>query len=247
MAARARSEPQERSKWLLEPARSRSGARNGRSSPPRSRWGARNRCSSPPRSRWGARNSRSSPVGVAGALEMAARAPSASLGRSKWPHEPARLRRGGRNRCSGPLGFAEALTLAARVRSASLGRSKWPLELARLRWGGRNRCSGLLSRPRWGARQRCSSFMRKSCSKTLCSGRDSLWTPGSVRLSSEHGYARVRASIYIYIHMCQAPVPDGPPPAHGMVPHPQGQIQRPFFKDSLGNPNGILKDSLRIP
>ena len=193
MAARARSEPQERSKWLLEPARSRSGARNGRSSPPRSRWGARNRCSSPPRSRWGARNSRSSPVGVAGALEMAARAPSASLGRSKWPHEPARLRWGGRNRCSGPLGFAEALTLAARVRSASLGRSKWPLELARLRWGGRNRCSGLLSRPRWGARQRCSSFMRKSCSKTLCSGRDSLWTPGSVRLSSEHGYARVRA------------------------------------------------------
>ena len=198
MAARARSGPQERSKWLLEPARSRSGARNGRSSPPRSRWGARNRCSSPPRSRWGARNGRSSPVGVAGALEMAARAPSASLGRSKWPHEPARLHRGGRNRCSGPLGFAEALTLAARVRSASLGRSKWPLELARLRWGGRNRCSGLLGRPRWGARQRCSSFMRKSYSKTLCSGRDSLWTPGSVRLSSEHGYARVRASISIH-------------------------------------------------
>ena len=113
----------------------------------------------------------------------------------------ARLRWGGRNRCSGPLGFAEALTLAARVRSASLGRSKWPLELARLRWGGRNRCSGLLGRPRWGARQRCSSFMRKSYSKTLCSGRDSLWTPGSVRLSSEHGYARVRASIYIYIYI----------------------------------------------
>jgi len=191
MAARARSEPQERSKWLLEPARGRSGARNGRSSPPRSRWGARNRCSSQPRSRWGDRNSSSSPVGVAGALEMAARAPSASLGRSKWQHEPARLRWGGRNRCSGPLGFAEALTLAARVRSASLGRSKWQLELARLRW-----CSGLLSRPRWGARQRCSSFMRKSCSKTLCSGRDSLWTPGSVRLSSEHGYARVRARCH---------------------------------------------------
>ena len=31
MAARARSDPQERSKWLLEPARSRNGARNGRS------------------------------------------------------------------------------------------------------------------------------------------------------------------------------------------------------------------------
>ena len=31
IAARARSEPQERSKWLLEPARSRIGARNGRS------------------------------------------------------------------------------------------------------------------------------------------------------------------------------------------------------------------------
>ena len=41
--------------------------------------------------------------------------------------------------------------------------------------------------------------MRKSYSETLCSGRDSLWTPGSVRLSSEHGYARVRASIFIYI------------------------------------------------
>ena len=148
----SRSEPQERSKWLLEPARSRKGTRNGRSGPPQSRWGARKRCSSPPRSRCGARNGRSSPVGAAGALEMPARAPSASLGRSKWPHEPARLRWGGRNR-SGPLGFAEALTLAARVRSASLGRSKWPLELAWLRWGGRNRCSGLLGRPRWGARQ----------------------------------------------------------------------------------------------
>jgi hypothetical protein len=86
------------------------------------------------------------------------------------------------------------------LRAASR-RSKWLLELARLRWGGRNRCSGLLSRPRWGTRQRCSSFMRKTCSKTLCSGRDSLWTPGSVRLPSEHGYARVRASIYIYIYI----------------------------------------------
>ena len=143
MAARARSEPQWRSKWPLEPSLVPLG------------WGARNRCSSPPRSSWGARNSRSSPVGVAGALEMAARAPSASLGGSKWPQEPDRPRWGGRNRCSGPLGFAEALTLAARVRSASLGRSKWLLELAlaRLRLGGRNRCSGLLSLPRWGVRQ----------------------------------------------------------------------------------------------
>ena len=181
MAARARSEPQWRSKLPLEPDSEPLGRSESLLKPASEPLG---------RSKWPFE----SPVGVAGALEMAARAPSASLGRSKWPHEPARLRRGGRNRCSGPLGFAEALTLAARVRSAPLGRSKWPLELARLRWGGRNRCSGLLSRPRWGARQRCSSFMRKSYSKTLCSGRDSLWTPGSVRLSSEHGYARVRAS-----------------------------------------------------
>ena len=118
VATRARSGQQERSKWPLEPARSRSGARNGSSSPPRSRWGARNRCSSQPLSRWGARSGRSSPVGVAVALEMAARAPAASLGCSKWQHEPARRRRACRNRCSGPLGFAEALTLADRVRSA---------------------------------------------------------------------------------------------------------------------------------
>ena len=123
-------------------------------------WGARNRCSSPPRSRWGARNSRSSPVGVAGALEMAARAPSASLGRSKWPHEPTRLRRGGGNRCSGPLGFAGALTLAAQVPSASLGRSKWPLELARLCWGARNGRSNSLGSVR------ALEIARLGCSKT---------------------------------------------------------------------------------
>ena len=54
MAARARSEPQWRSKWPLEPASEPLG---------------RSECSSPPRSPWGARNGRSSPVGVAAALE----------------------------------------------------------------------------------------------------------------------------------------------------------------------------------
>ena len=60
-ARNGRSEPQGRSKWLLEPTRSCSGARNG--------------CSSPPRSRMGAQNGRSSPLGAAGAFEMAARRP----------------------------------------------------------------------------------------------------------------------------------------------------------------------------
>jgi hypothetical protein len=113
------------SKWQLEPTRSRSGARNGRSSPPRSHRGARNRCSSSPRSRCGARNGRSSPVGVAGALEMAARAPSASLGRTS------------------PLGFAGAVEIAAQARSASLKRSHLQLESARPRWGVRNDRSSL--------------------------------------------------------------------------------------------------------
>ena len=184
MAARARSEPQWRSKWPLEPASEPLGRSESLLEPASA----------------GARNSRSSPVGVAGALEMAARAPSASLGRSKWPHEPAQLRWGGRNRCSGPLGFAEALTLAARVRSASLGRSKWPLELARLRWGGRNRCSGLLGRPSWGARQRCSSFMRKSYSKRCArvatrSGHLALFVyPPSMDMLGS-------ALVFVYIHM----------------------------------------------
>ena len=43
--------------------------------------------------------------------------------------------------------------------------------------------------------------MRKNDSKTLCSGRESLWTPGSVRPCSEHGYARVHPSPYIHIYI----------------------------------------------
>ena len=94
MAARARSEPQGRSKWLLEPARSRSGARNGCSSPPRSHRGARNGCSSPP--------------GAAAALEMAARA---RLGAARALQLPARASLGAagaftnyvRNDCSEKL------------------------------------------------------------------------------------------------------------------------------------------------
>ena len=129
-----------RSKWLLEPARSSSGARNGCSSPPRSRRGARN---------W--------------PLEPA----SASLGRSKWPLEPARLRWGGRNRCSGLLGFAGAFKLTARARSASLGRSSF-LGFAGAGEIAAQACSASLersnsalepARPRWGARHRCSSSL----------------------------------------------------------------------------------------
>jgi hypothetical protein len=56
----ARSDPQLRSEWPLEPARCCSGPRLDRSSPPRSRSGARNGRSSPPRRRSGARNGRSS-------------------------------------------------------------------------------------------------------------------------------------------------------------------------------------------
>ena len=73
MAARARSEPQwrskwllesaskpqGRSKWLLEPARSHRGARNGRSRLPRSRSRSRSSCSSLPRSRSGVQKLRS--------------------------------------------------------------------------------------------------------------------------------------------------------------------------------------------
>ena len=73
------------------------------------------------RARSGARNGRSSRLGLAGALEMAARARSALLGRSKWPLEPARLCWGARQRCSGLLGFAGAFKFSARTRSASKG------------------------------------------------------------------------------------------------------------------------------
>ena len=53
---------------------------------------------------------------LAGALEMAARARLASLGRSKWPLKPARSRRGARNGRSSPLQAAGALEMAARAR-----------------------------------------------------------------------------------------------------------------------------------
>ena len=91
----------------------------------------------PHRSRWGARNSRSSPVGVAGALEMAARAPclagalemaalarSVSPGRSKSLLRPARLRESAHISSSSPLGLAGALEMAAQACAASPGLSK---------------------------------------------------------------------------------------------------------------------------
>ena len=93
MAARARSEPQWRSKWPLEPALEPLGALGIAA---RARLGTAGALEiavrAPSASPWGARNSRSSSLGLAGALEMAARARSASLGRSKSLLRPARLR-----------------------------------------------------------------------------------------------------------------------------------------------------------
>ena len=85
----------------------------------------------PARLRWGARNGRSSPLGSAGALETAARARSAPLGRSKWPLELARLRQGARN-CS--------TWLLENTASADVSE----VEPARLRWGARHRSSSPL-------------------------------------------------------------------------------------------------------
>ena len=124
-------------KWPLEPARRRWGARNGPLEPSRPRWGARNRPLEPrsaslgrsrwplepARLRWGARDGRLSPLGLAGALDMAARARSGS----------------GRNALNAWLcsSLRGALELAGRPRSASLGCSTWLLEPARPRWGAR--------------------------------------------------------------------------------------------------------------
>jgi len=59
-------------------------------------------------------------LGLAGALELAARARSASLGRSAWPLEPARA-------CSASLGRAKSLLRPARPRwSAQILRSSPP-------------------------------------------------------------------------------------------------------------------------
>ena len=84
-------------------------------------------------------------------LEMAARAHSAPLGRSKWLLEPAQfgsawLRK--HRTCRG---------LRHRARSAPLGRSKWPREPVRLRWGARNSRSsplGSTGAPKMAARTR---------------------------------------------------------------------------------------------
>ena len=73
----------------------------------------------------------SSPLGSAGALETAARARSAPLGRSKWPLELARLRQGARN-CS--------TWLLENTASADVSE----VEPARLRWVARHRSSSPL-------------------------------------------------------------------------------------------------------
>ena len=117
VAARIRSEPHGRSKWPLDPARNRRVARNGCSSPPRSRMAARNWLLEPfsesqRRSKLAAR--------VRSVLEMAARARSASLGRSKTMLRPARLRWSIQIGRSSPPGFAgafEVLDIAAQAHS----------------------------------------------------------------------------------------------------------------------------------
>jgi hypothetical protein len=132
MAARARSEPQWLSKWLLEPASEPQG---------RSKLATR-AC-----------------FGVAGALEIAARARSAStwplevaarngrsaasLEHSNWPLEPVRPRWGARNGRASLLGFAGASEIDAQACSASLERSNSALEPARPRWCARHRSSSL--------------------------------------------------------------------------------------------------------
>ena len=104
-----------RSKWLLEPARSRRSARNGCSSPLGAAVALEMALEMAARARLGAAGALGiaarARLGVAGALEMAARAASESLGRSKWPLEPA----------SEPLGRSESLREPA---SEPLGRSK---------------------------------------------------------------------------------------------------------------------------
>ena len=94
-AARARSAPPGRSKWPLEPARLRLGARNGRSSP-LGFAGALEKC-------------RSNSLGSARPLEIA------QPGSSKTLHLPTFLK-------SKPLGSAGALDIGARARSAPLDR-----------------------------------------------------------------------------------------------------------------------------
>ena len=93
----------------------------------------------------------SSPLGSAGALEMAARARSALLGRSKWPFEVARLRQGGRN-C--PAWLLENI---APVDVSSF-------EPARLRWGARHSRSsplGPAGAPEIAARARSAPLLRR--------------------------------------------------------------------------------------
>ena len=141
----ARAAPPGSSKWPLEPARLRRGARNGHSSRLSSpRPGFENTAPAdvcdiePARLHWGAQNGRSSRLNSARpGFENTAPADVCDI-------EPARLHWGAQNGRSGPLGSAGALGTAARARSAPLGRSKWPLELARLRQGARNCSTWLL-------------------------------------------------------------------------------------------------------
>jgi hypothetical protein len=102
---RARSVPLGRSRWPIEPGRLRWGARNGRSNSlelARLRRCARNCMAWLVESIAPPDFTISSPPGSAGALNIAARARSAALGRSKWPLELARLRQSARN-CSARL------------------------------------------------------------------------------------------------------------------------------------------------
>ena len=140
MAAQARSAPLGRSRWPLEPARLRWGARNGRSNSlgsaraleiARPGWSKTLQLPTFPSS---------STLGSSGALDMAARARSAPLGRSKWPLELARTRSASPRRWK-LLGLAArkhctCRRFRVRARSAPLGRSTLALEPARLRWTG---------------------------------------------------------------------------------------------------------------
>ena len=100
MAARARSEPQWRSKWPLEPASDPLGRSKSLLEPASEPLGRSKWPFEPRRLRWGARIGCSGLLGLAGALELTAQARSALLGRAKSLLRPARARWGAQIGCS---------------------------------------------------------------------------------------------------------------------------------------------------
>ena len=173
MAARTRSVLLGHSKWPLEIDRLRQGARNC------SRFGCSKTMHIPTFPTL-------SPLGSAGALEMAARARSAQLGRSKWLHELGRLGWFARTTfpTSSPLGSAEALDIGARARSDPLRHSEWPLDPARLCWDARNGSSNSLGSARCSAWLLEDAALAETCDIERVRFRWALEIGGSNSLGS---------------------------------------------------------------